>query len=67
MMLGLDVKQWLLMVRTVATGSLASVQVHPHEVSRPVVETGVHSLLLCTIIPAVILRRATPTSSSPTR
>lgn len=44
--LGLDVHRRLLMVRTVAVGSLAAVQVQPREVFRPLVEAGMHSVVL---------------------
>lgn len=46
MVLGLDVKQRPVIVRTVAVGSLTSVQVHPREVFRPVVEAGAHAVIL---------------------
>jgi DNA repair protein RadC len=44
--LGLDVRHRLRMVRTVATGELASAQVHPREVFRPLVRAGMHSMII---------------------
>lgn len=44
--LGLDVRRRLQMIRTVAVGSAASVQVHPREVFRPMVQSGMHSVIL---------------------
>lgn len=46
LVLGLDVRQHLQLVRTVAVGSLASVHVHPREVFRPLVQAGLHSVIL---------------------
>lgn len=46
LVLGLDTRQRLQMVRTVAVGSLASVEVHPREVFRPLVQAGMHSVIL---------------------
>jgi DNA repair protein RadC len=46
LVLGLDVRQRLQMIRTVAMGSLASVQVHPREVFRPLVQAGMHAVIL---------------------
>jgi DNA repair protein RadC len=34
------------MIRTIAMGSLASVQVHPREVFRPLVQAGMHAAIL---------------------
>jgi DNA repair protein RadC len=46
LVLGLDVRQRLQMIRTIAMGSLASVQVHPREVFRPLVQAGMHAVIL---------------------
>jgi DNA repair protein RadC len=46
LVLGLDVRQRLQMIRTIAVGSLASVQVHPREVFRPLVQAGMHAVIL---------------------
>lgn len=46
LVLGLDVHSRLKITRTVAMGSLASVQVHPREVFRPLVQAGTHSAVL---------------------
>lgn len=46
LVLGLDVRQRLQMIRTIAVGSLASVQVHPREVFRPLVQGGMHAVIL---------------------
>ncbi|MCX4244802.1 RadC family protein [Paraliomyxa miuraensis] len=46
LVLGLDVRQRLQMVRTIAVGSLCSVQVHPREVFRPLVQAGMHAVIL---------------------
>ncbi len=46
LVLGLDVRQRLQMVRTIARGSLASVQVHPREVFRPLIQAGMHAVIL---------------------
>ena len=44
--LGLDVHQRLQVVRTVAMGSLCSVHVHPREVFRPMVQAGMHAVIV---------------------
>jgi DNA repair protein RadC len=44
--IGLDARQRVTMVRTVALGSLAQVDVHPRELFRPLVRSGVHSCVL---------------------
>ncbi|MBL4684884.1 MAG: DNA repair protein RadC [Nannocystaceae bacterium] len=44
--LGLDARQRVRLVRTVAVGSLAQVDVHPREVFRPLLRAGMHSVLL---------------------
>lgn len=44
--LGLDARQRVLLVRTVAIGSLAQVDVHPRELFRPMVRAGVHAVVL---------------------
>ncbi|MCA9705716.1 MAG: DNA repair protein RadC [Myxococcales bacterium] len=46
LVLGLDARQRLQMIRTIAKGSLASVQVHPREVFRPLVQAGMHAVIL---------------------
>lgn len=46
LVLGLDVRQRLQLVRTVAVGSVSSVQVHPREVFRPLVQAGLHCVIL---------------------
>lgn len=46
LILGLDVRQRLQLVRTVAVGSAAAVHVHPREVFRPLVQAGLHSVIL---------------------
>ncbi|MEM9453950.1 MAG: DNA repair protein RadC [Myxococcota bacterium] len=46
LVLGLDVRQRLQVIRTIAVGSLASVEVHPREVFRPLVQAGVHAVIL---------------------
>jgi len=46
LVLGLDVRQRLQMMRTIARGSLTSVQVHPREVFRPLVQAGMHAVIL---------------------
>lgn len=46
LVLGLDVRQRLQMIRTIAVGSLCSVQVHPREVFRPLVQAGMHAVIL---------------------
>jgi DNA repair protein RadC len=44
--LGLDVRQRLQVIRTIAVGELASVLVHPREVFRPLVHAGMHAVIL---------------------
>ena len=44
--LGLDARQRVIAVHTVAVGSLSSVEVHPREVFRPLIRAGVHSVIL---------------------
>lgn len=44
--LGLDARRCLQMIRTVAVGSAASVHVHPREVFRPLVEAGMHAVIV---------------------
>jgi DNA repair protein RadC len=44
--LGLDARQRVRLVRQVAVGSLAQVDVHPREVFRPLVRSGMHSVIL---------------------
>ena len=44
--LGLDARQRVRLVRTVAMGSLAHVDVHPREVFRPLIRAGMHSVIL---------------------
>jgi DNA repair protein RadC len=44
--IGLDSRQRVRMVRTIAIGTLSSVQVHPREVFRPLTQAGMHSCLL---------------------
>lgn len=44
--LGLDARQRLRLERVVAVGSLASVDVHPREVFRPLVHRGIHSAII---------------------
>lgn len=46
LVLGLDVRQRLQLVRTVAVGSVSTVHVHPREVFRPLVQAGMHSVIL---------------------
>lgn len=46
MVLGLDARQRVRLVRTVATGSLSQVDVHPRELFRPLVRAGTHSVIL---------------------
>jgi DNA repair protein RadC len=46
LVLGLDARQRVRMVRTVAVGSLSQVDVHPREVFRPLVRAGMHSAIL---------------------
>lgn len=44
--LGLDARQRVRLVRTVAVGTLSQVDVHPREVFRPLVRAGVHAVVL---------------------
>jgi DNA repair protein RadC len=44
--LGLDARQRVRLVRTVAVGSVAQVDVHPREVFRPLVRAAMHSVVL---------------------
>lgn len=44
--LGLDARQRLRVERVVAIGSLASVDVHPREVFRPLIHRGLHSAIV---------------------
>lgn len=44
--LGLDARRRLQMVRTIAVGSIASVEVHPREVFRPLVQGGLGAVIL---------------------
>lgn len=44
--LGLDSRQRVRLVRTVGVGSLAQVDVHPREVFRPLIRAGVHAVIL---------------------
>ena len=44
--LGLDARQRVRLVRTVALGSVAAVDVHPREVFRPLVRAGMHSAIV---------------------
>jgi DNA repair protein RadC len=46
LVIGLDVRKRVQMIRTVAMGSLSSVHVHPREVFRPMVQAGMHSVIL---------------------
>lgn len=46
LVLGLDSRQRVSMVDIVAIGSLASVEVHPREVFRPLIRAGVHSVIV---------------------
>lgn len=46
LVIGLDARQRVRMVRTVGIGSLAQVDVHPREVFRPMIRGGMHSCLL---------------------
>jgi DNA repair protein RadC len=46
LVMGLDVRHRLQVIRTVAVGELASVHVHPREVFRPLVRAGMHSAIL---------------------
>lgn len=44
--LGLDARQRVRMVRRIAVGLLAQVDVHPREVFRPVIRAAMHSIIL---------------------
>jgi DNA repair protein RadC len=44
--LGLDARQRVRMVRTVAVGTLSQVDVHPREVFRPLVRAAMHSVIV---------------------
>ncbi len=44
--IGLDVRQRVRLVRTVGVGSLARVEVHPREVFRPLLRAGMHSCII---------------------
>jgi DNA repair protein RadC len=44
--LGLDARQRVRLVRTVALGSLSQVDVHPREVFRPLLRAGMHSAIV---------------------
>ena len=46
LVLGLDARQRVRLVRTVALGSVAQVDVHPREVFRPLVRAAMHSVVL---------------------
>jgi DNA repair protein RadC len=46
MVLGLDARQRVRMVKTVAIGTLSQVDVHPREVFRPLVRGGMHSVIV---------------------
>lgn len=46
MVLGLDARQRVRLVRRVGVGSLAQVDVHPREVYRPLIRAGMHSAIL---------------------
>ncbi len=46
LVLGLDSRQRVRLVRTVGVGSLAQVDVHPREVFRPLIRAGIHSTIL---------------------
>jgi DNA repair protein RadC len=46
MVLGLDSRQRVRLVREVAQGSLDSVEIHPREVFRPLVRAGSHAVIL---------------------
>jgi DNA repair protein RadC len=46
LVLGLDARQRVRLVRQIAVGSLAQVDVHPREVFRPLVRSGMHSVIL---------------------
>lgn len=44
--IGLDVRQRVRLVRTVAVGSLSQVDVHPREVFRPLLRAGMHAAIV---------------------
>jgi len=44
--IGLDSRQRVRLVRTVGVGSLAQVDVHPREVFRPLIRNGIHAVIL---------------------
>lgn len=46
LVLGLDVRRRLRLIREVAKGSLTEVQIHPREVFRPLVRAGAHAVIL---------------------
>ncbi len=46
LVIGLDVRQRVRLVRTVGVGTLSRVEVHPREVFRPLVRAGMHSCLI---------------------
>lgn len=46
MVLGLDSRQRVRLIREVGLGSVAHVQVHPREVYRPLIQVGAHSVVL---------------------
>lgn len=46
LVLGMDSRQRVRLVRTVGVGSLAQVDVHPREVFRPLMRAGVHAVIL---------------------
>jgi len=46
LVLGLDSRQRVKLVRTVGMGSLAQVDVHPREVFRPLIREGIHAVIL---------------------
>ncbi|MCB9749731.1 MAG: DNA repair protein RadC [Myxococcales bacterium] len=45
LVVGLDARQFVRVVRTVGLGSISRVEVHPREVFRPLIRAGVHSAL----------------------
>jgi DNA repair protein RadC len=44
--MGLDTRQRLRMIRTIAVGSLAGVHVHPRDVFAPLIGAGIHAVIL---------------------
>lgn len=46
LVLGLDARQRVRMVRTVGVGTLSRVEVHPREIFRPLVRAGMHSCII---------------------